>query len=508
MASPADIVRQKIQPGDRIGGRYEIERFVGAGAYGAIFSAIDVESMERVAVKALPPATHAGVNKTAVGRFEREMQVIARLRHPNIITLYDFGQTPSGMTYMVIEFIDGLTLFDLVTTQRLTESEAISLCEQIAMALDEAHTKGVVHRDLKPQNVMVTRGPHGYTAKVLDFGMAKLTSQGGDDMLPQLTREGMAVGTPRYIAPEQARGKQVGAWSDIYALGLLFYEMFTGERAVKADTVESAIIAHVSPEPLALDEIDRVPPRIRPILMKMIEKKVAKRYQSAADVIRDLRELEADTLAIDLERTVPVGMHALHVRPQSAAPAAPAVSPGMAPGMPHQMAGGTPNSPEKLELDYNRFEQFAPVQQFKAPPKIQTLREEKADFRAPMNIFEWVEAVAAFVVFPLGFILLTAQMEGLHPALRWAVGMLPPVVALAVSTSTRSPSWNLSLFRVLFANSLLWVVAAHVFGLERLAANLLRNPAWFLRPFADAPVLGALFDLVAAFSRAYGQMLT
>lgn len=506
MASPSDIVRQKIHPGDRIGGRYEIERFVGAGAYGAIFAAIDVESMERVAVKALPPASHAGVNKTAVGRFEREMQVIARLRHPNIITLYDFGQTPTGMTYMVIEFIDGMTLFDLVTTQKLTESEAISLCEQIAMALDEAHNKGVVHRDLKPQNVMVTRGPHGYTAKVLDFGMAKLTSQGGEEALPQLTREGMAVGTPRYIAPEQARGKQVGAWSDIYALGLLFYEMFTGERAVKADTIESAIIAHVSPEPLALEEIDRVPMRIRPILMKMIEKKVAKRYQTAADVIRDLRELETDTLAIDLARTVPVGTRAVSGEaPLSRSPLGPSAQLAATPG-----AAGAPssNQGENLELDYKRFDQFAPTQHYKAPQKVRQLREEKADFRAPMNIFEWLEAIAGFVIYPVAFILLTAQMEGLHTGLRWAVGVLPPIVALAVSTSTKSPSWNLSLFRVLFANSLLWIVAAHLFGLERLAANLLRNPAWFLRPFADAPVLGALFELVAAFSRAYGQMLS
>ncbi|MEZ4462744.1 MAG: serine/threonine-protein kinase [bacterium] len=492
MASPSDIVRQQIHSGDRIGGRFEIERFVGAGAYGAIFSAIDVETMERVAVKALPPATNTS-NKTAVGRFEREMKVISRLRHPNIITLYDFGTTPSGIVYMVIEFVDGVTLYDLVTTTQLSDVDALSICSQIAMALHEAHEKGVVHRDLKPQNVMVIRRPQGgYVAKVLDFGMAKLTPQGSDESVAQLTREGMAVGTPRYIAPEQARGKDVGAWSDIYALGLLFYEMFTGERAVKADTIESAIIAHVSPEPLNLEEIDRVPEYVRPVLYKMIEKKVARRYQSAGDVVRALQELERQHLQIDVAKTVPVGSRGIHASEH--------IPP--APGHVSSL-----KSAQELELDYQRYDQFAPAQRFQAPRKVAGIREAKSDFRPPQNIFEWIESIAAFVIYPVAFILLTAQMEGLPTLLRWAVGLVPLVAATTVPFTTNSPSWNLSMFRVLFGTSLLWIILAHAFGPERLGASLLRNPAWFLRPFSDAPLLGTLYDLVAAFSRAYGQIL-
>lgn len=490
MESPSEIVSQHVHPGDRIGGRFEVERFVGAGAYGAIFSAIDVETMERVAIKALPPA-HNSSNSTAVGRFEREMKIIARLRHPNIISLYDFGTTPSGIAYMVIEFVDGITLYDLVTSTRLSDVDAISLCAQIAMALDEAHKKGVVHRDLKPQNVMVIKLPQGgYVAKVLDFGMAKLTPLGADESIAQLTREGMAVGTPRYIAPEQARGKDVGPWSDVYALGLLFYEMFSGERAVKADTIESAILAHVSPEPLQLEEIERVPESVRPILFKMIEKKVAKRYQTAGEVVRDLQELERRHVQIDMARTVPMGAQAL--------PSAPP-DPGRLASL---------DSADNLELDYQRFDQFAPAQRYQAPQAVTGIREARSDFRNPQNIFEWVETIVAFAIFPIAFVLITAQMEGFPALARWAVGLIPIVTALIVPFTTRSASWNFSMFRVLFGLSALWIVVAHMFGLERLGTSLLRNPAWFLRPFADVPLLGALFDIVAAFSRAYGQIVS
>ncbi len=491
MAIPSDIVRQQIHPGDVIGGRYKVERFVGAGAYGAIFSAIDVDSMERVAIKALPPADQ-GVNKTAIGRFEREMQVISRLRHPNIITLYDFGRMPSGIIYMVIEYIDGITLYDLVTSTKLSEADALSICGQIAEALDEAHNKGVVHRDLKPQNVMISRRPQGgYIAKVLDFGMAKLTSQGGDESVAQLTREGMAVGTPRYIAPEQARGKDVGAWSDLYALGLLFYEMFTGERAVKADTIESAIIAHVSPEPLQLDEIQLVPEHVRPVLYKLIEKKVAKRYQRASDLLRDLHSLQARHTAIDVAQTVPVGSRGISMDPEAPRPV-------------HQKQ----EQEAPLELDFERYSKFAPDQRYQAPRKLQNIRESRSEFRAPQNVFEWAEAGAMVVLYPVAFILLTAQMEGLPILLRWAAGLLPLVIASVVPMTTKSPSWNVSFFRLLFGLSLVWIAMAHAFGFERLGSSLLRNPAWFLRPVANVPVLNLLFDLVAAFSRAYGQILT
>lgn len=482
MASPSEIVRQHLRPGDLVANRYQIEQFIGAGAYGAIFSAIDTATMERVALKALPPANE-GVKSTAVGRFQREMKVISRLRHPNIINIYDFGETDSRFAFMVVEFIDGVTLYDLVNRERLPESVVLDLCEQMALALAEAHGKGVVHRDLKPQNVMVVREPNGrYIAKVLDFGMAKLT--GAADESAQLTREGMAVGTPRYIAPEQARGKEVGPWSDIYALGLLFYEMFTSKRAVKADTIESAIMAHVSPEPLELEEINMVPHHVRPILFKMIEKKVAKRYQNAGELVRDLRKLRE----MDILNTVPVGGSGLRT-PE-------AVDPNRVPSI--QSAGN-------LEL---QTIQRAVPRRFVSQYDKEMVRREHFYFRSPHNVFEWGEAALAFFLMPAAFILVTAQLDGMDYALRMFVGFIPLFIALAVGFSSRTPNWNLSLFRQLFLWSTVAILIAHGVGMERLAIGLLRNPAWCVYPLADVPLLSIVHDLVVGFSRAYGGILS
>jgi serine/threonine protein kinase len=484
MASPSEIVRQHLRPGDLVANRYQIEQFIGAGAYGAIFSAIDTATMERVALKALPPANE-GIKSTAVGRFQREMKVISRLRHPNIISIYDFGETDSRFAFMVVEFIDGVTLYDLVNRERLPESVALDLCEQVALALAEAHGKGVVHRDLKPQNVMVVRESNGrYLAKVLDFGMAKLT--GGADESAQLTREGMAVGTPRYIAPEQARGKEVGPWSDIYALGLLFYEMFTSKRAVKADTIESAIMAHVSPEPLDLEEIDMVPHHVRPILFKMIEKKVSKRYQNAGELVRDLRKLRE----LDLMSTVPVGGNGIRTAEKSV------VDPSRVPSI---------QSAANLELQ--QVQRTAP-RRFVSQYDKEMVRRDHFYFRSPHNVFEWGEAGIAFFLMPAAFILLTAQFEGMDYALRMFVGMIPLFIALGVGFSSRTPNWNLSLFRQLFIWSAVTIILAHAMGMERLAIGLLRNPAWCVHPLADIPVLSIVHDLVVGFSRAYGGILS
>src|SRR5690554_180844 len=238
MSSPHRRLQQLIRQGDLLVGRYRIGRRVGAGAYGMIFSAVDEITSERVAIKAIPPADSQS-SETAAGRFQREMKVIRALVHANIISLYDWGRTDQGLIFMVLEYIEGETL------DQIAHASPLSL----EVALDH----GVIHRDLKPANVMLTPTRYGgYKVKVLDFGMAKLLSKIEDESIVDLTREGIAVGTPRYIAPEQARGLPVGPAADMYAVGLLFYEMLAGEQAVKASSVQDAISAHVSRKPLEL----------------------------------------------------------------------------------------------------------------------------------------------------------------------------------------------------------------------------------------------------------------
>lgn len=294
-----------VHPGELLQGRYRIGEAIGTGAYGEIFGAVDEQTGQQVAIKALPLAGR-DIHDTARGRFQREMMVIRNLNHPNIIAIYDWGERDNQVVFMALEYVEGHTLERIVRNQPMALEQAIHVAHQIALALQAAHVLGVIHRDLKPANIMLSQTSEGdYVVKVLDFGMAKMLSKIEDESIVELTREGMAVGTPRYIAPEQARGLPVGPTTDLYALGLLLYEMLTGVQAVKADSVELAVRAHVSAEPLELAEIDQVPAMVRPVLAKLLEKKVVNRYQDAAEVLVQLEALgqELERLKCDADNS-------------------------------------------------------------------------------------------------------------------------------------------------------------------------------------------------------------
>lgn len=281
-----------VVPGELLSERYRVGAAIGTGAYGEIFGAVDEQTGRQVAIKALPPGAR-DINDTARGRFHREMMVIRNLDHPNIIAIYDWGETDKQVVFMALEYVEGQTLERVVRNRPMALERAIDVAIQMTLALQAAHGQGVIHRDLKPANIMLSQKPDGfYVVKVLDFGMAKVLSRIEDESLIELTREGMAVGTPRYIAPEQARGLPVGPTADLYALGLLLYEMLTGVQAVTANSVELAVRAHVSSEPLELAEIEQVPLAVRPILNRLLEKKVESRYQDAAEVLAALESLQ------------------------------------------------------------------------------------------------------------------------------------------------------------------------------------------------------------------------
>ena len=289
MTSPSHILQRYLSVGQVLCERYELQSLIGAGAYGAIYSATDRLTQERVAVKALPPEME-NTSKTALGRFARELKVVQNLHHPHVITLYDFGQTAQGVPFMVIEFVEGSTLESLVRHSPMQPEDGVDVLEQMLRGLGAAHDLGVVHRDLKPANIMIAGAPGRYVVKILDFGMAKLLERVGDTSIASLTREGVAVGTPRYIAPEQARGLKIGPYTDLYAVGLLAYEIFTGERVVKERSVDGAVLMHVSADPLPLPEIEQVPRDVRPILRRLLEKDLSQRYASASQVLVDLHE--------------------------------------------------------------------------------------------------------------------------------------------------------------------------------------------------------------------------
>lgn len=270
-----------ISPGTRFG-PYEIVAPIGAGGMGEVYRARDTRLDRAVAVKILP-AEFAG-NAQLKLRFEREARAISQLSHPNICTLFDVGDD-----YLVMELLDGESLADRTARGPLPLMDVLKYGTQIAEALGKAHREGVIHRDLKPGNVMITKAG----AKLLDFGLAKTVVSAGADgvtMQKSLTQEGTIVGTFQYMAPEQLGGEEPDARTDIFALGAVLYEMITGKRAFEGKTKTSLIAAIVSAEPAPMAQIQPLtPPALDHVVKKCLAKDPDDRWQNATDVAAELR---------------------------------------------------------------------------------------------------------------------------------------------------------------------------------------------------------------------------
>jgi serine/threonine protein kinase/tetratricopeptide (TPR) repeat protein len=272
--------------------QYRIIDWLGEGAMGVVYLGEHTTLGKRVAIKFLSRTT-----KEYRARFLREARAVSGLTHPNIATVFDYGETAEGQPYIVMELIEGQTLSDKLREGSLPLPEAVKIVSQIAEGLGEAHRKGIVHRDIKPSNVVITeRGQ----AKVLDFGLVKQfidePSLGWDPnqkTLPSTrTRSDVIVGTPLYLSPEQATGKTLDGRSDLFALGVVLYECITGQSAFAGGSVIEigAQVLHVTPVvPSKLN--DRIPRELDRITMKAIEKKVEARYQTADEFIEDLRQV-------------------------------------------------------------------------------------------------------------------------------------------------------------------------------------------------------------------------
>ncbi|PON18701.1 hypothetical protein C2W62_06545 [Candidatus Entotheonella serta] len=275
-------------------GPYKILTLLGAGGMGEVYLAQDSRLGRKVALKLLPERFTSDAER--LRRFEQEGRVASALNHPNIITIHEIGQTPSAMGgayYIVTEFIEGRTLRQQLTNGRMNLLETVEIALQAASALDAAHTAGIVHRDIKPENIMVR--PDGYV-KVLDFGLAKLTEQPPDEAegsaSASLTQPGRVLGTLRYMSPEQARGLKVDARTDIFSLGIVLYEMVTGQSPFAGATTADVIAAVLQRElpPLA-HYAPAVPPALERIVNQMLVKDRDARYQAARELLLDLKNL-------------------------------------------------------------------------------------------------------------------------------------------------------------------------------------------------------------------------
>ncbi len=276
--------------GHSLHGRYRVRRLLGAGTMARVYLAHQVSVGREVAVKVL--RTELTDEDSAV-RFRREVEAVARLRSPHAIQFYDCGATPSGYTFIVMEFLEGETLRERLERRgALAPGETLSIVAQAASALGEAHAAGIVHRDLKPENIHFTDYPSPLSpfVKVLDFGLAQLADSQRTPV--DITGKHTTVGTPAYLAPEAAKVGHVTDWRcDIYALGVITFEMLTGVRPFGGRTPLEAMVAHVrDPIPSAFRLKPQLGPRIDDFFAQVLAKEPQERISNAALVAEALGE--------------------------------------------------------------------------------------------------------------------------------------------------------------------------------------------------------------------------
>ncbi len=263
--------------GSIIEGKYRLDAKIGAGGMGSVYRAQRLLIGDHVAIKVLH-AEHVA-EPQAAERFRREAQAAARLKHPNAVSVYDFGVTGEGLVYLVMELVEGQSLRQIIRQQGpLTPSAAADVISQVCAALQVAHQQHIVHRDLKPDNIIVNATITGLRVKVLDFGIAKLRDMAASN----LTQTGSVMGTPHYMSPEQCLGEELDSRSDLYSLGIVMYEMLAGVVPFNSPTSTAVVVQHVNKEPPSLRSMNlSISPAVESVVLHALAKRREDRPQSA-----------------------------------------------------------------------------------------------------------------------------------------------------------------------------------------------------------------------------------
>lgn len=287
----AEIVTNKISGentaliGGLLGNRYSIEMILGKGGLGIVYRAKDIETLQSVAVKMLLENSE-DIDYTQK-LFEREIKVLKRVNHPNVVGVLDSGLTDTGRPYFVMDYVEGKSLSDLMEEERVwTVERVLNLLKHICPGLDAIHQEGIVHRDLKPANIMIKKVKDKEVGVILDLGIAKIVSGPKDKTLMKLTKTGVVVGTIQYLSPEQCLGKPLDNRTDIYALGIIIYELLTGVLPYESDTVQGWLFEHLQTKPMPLRNYNpTIPNQLDNVILWALEKKRENRPQTTIEFL-------------------------------------------------------------------------------------------------------------------------------------------------------------------------------------------------------------------------------
>jgi serine/threonine-protein kinase len=398
--------------GREIAGRYRILTRIGQGGMGAVYRAEQISLKRIVAVKLLK--SELSDDPALVRRFNTEAELAARLNHPNTVTLFDFGQDHDGTLFIAMEHVEGTSLRELILRHGPVElPRALAIAEQVCASLADAHTHGIVHRDMKPDNVMLTeRGRQRDIVRVLDFGIAKLRDERGDVTAMPVTQAGDLLGTPQYMAPEQIRGEQVDGRTDVYAMGAVLYEMVTGRLPFEGPTVMAILGKHLTdrPEPPSQRRPDLgLPTALDQLIMAALAKAPEQRPASMDEMVSRIAALRKQVgerpsqKVIPRRTTRPPGVPLTVDEPVAHAPTAHADS-----GAPLAVAPTTPAG-----AHYTPPAAQAPLPTPQPPPQMQMPAPQPPPTRSGPGAALWVPlGIAVLCAAGVALVLLTRDGDG------------------------------------------------------------------------------------------------